>query len=323
MTLTPIFDSSVTSRSDAAAIEQAINAAAGQLSSAFSNAATVRFNVSWGSVQGQAIPSGDVASSIENLSGPYTFSTLLTDFRSVAAANPYDSILQAAVAHLPKTNPAGALTYKIPYGEAQAMGLLPATLKLAAGGIGFSTGFTWDTNRADGITTGAYDLQGAATHEIMEILGRISGLQSASPSLATPLDLFRYSAVGVNNFSYSAGAYFSFDGGQTVVERFNVNGGGDRSDIASATGLTDVQAAYLPRGVVMTLSAADLQMLDALGWGAYTAPSYGGVVDPYYFGTLQSAAGAAPEPAVWTLMLAGVGGVGALARLRARREAAA
>ncbi len=319
LTLVPLFDSSVTSNPNALAIENAVKTVSAELGSAFSNHATVRFSVSWGSVQGSPIPGNEVASSIENLSGPYSFSTLTTDIRTMAAANPANPVLQSVVAHLPRSNPAGGLGFAIPYAEAQAIGLLPPASHLAAGGIGFSTSVSWDFNPVGGVSANTYDLEGAATHEIIEVLGRISGLESSRPTVATPLDLFRYSASGVSSFSYSAPAYFSIDGGRTAVERFNVAGSGDRSDIASAPGLTDVQAAYLPRGIALTLSAADLTVLDALGWGAFTPPTFEGSVDPFYLGSVQSFGGAVPEPDLWVLMLTGFAGVGFAARSVQRR----
>ncbi len=321
LTLTPIFDSSVTSNPNAALIENAINTVSSELGSSFSNAAIIKFNVSWGSAGGASIPTYDVSASVENLSGPYSFSAFTADLRSVAAANPNDAVLQSVAAHLPKSNPAGSLSYGIPYAEAQAIGLLPPASRLPAGAIGFSNAVKWDFDPTDGVAANTYDLEGAAAHEIMEVLGRISGLQSARPTLATPLDLFRYTAAGVSSFSYSTAAYFSVDGGQTAIEHFNVTGSGDRSDIASAPGLTDVQAAYLPTGVALTLSAADLTLLDALGWGAFTAPQYGGAPDPFYLGSVQSFGGAVPEPASWALMLIGFTGAGFAVRSKTRTKA--
>ena len=320
-TLTPVFDSSITSNPNAPAIETAIDTVASELGSAFSNSAVIHFNVSWGSVQGKPIPGGDVSASEENLTGPYSFSTFTADLKAVAAANPDDPVLQSVAANLPRSNPAGALSYGIPYAEAQAIGLLPPASRLPAGAIGFSNAVTWDFNPIDGVAANTYDLEGAAAHEIMEVLGRISGLQSAKPTVATPLDLFRYTAAGVSSFSYSAAAYFSIDGGQTAIEHFNVAGSGDRSDIASAPGLTDVQAAYLPTGVALTLSAADLTLLDALGWGAFTAPQYGGAPDPFYLGSVRSFGGAIPEPKSWGLMLIGLAGTGFAVRSKTRTKA--
>ena len=79
----------------------------------------------------------------------------------------------------------------------------------------------YDFNRADGISANAYDFQGLAMHEIEEVLGHITGLQSSSaPQYATPFDLFRYTAKGVSSFSYADHAYFSIDGGATNLGNF-------------------------------------------------------------------------------------------------------
>jgi hypothetical protein len=44
--------------------------------------------------------------------------------------------------------------------------------------IEFTTGYSWDYNRADGITAGSYDFTGAAIHEIAHALGFVSGVDT-------------------------------------------------------------------------------------------------------------------------------------------------
>src|ERR1035437_9170321 len=83
----------------------------------------------------------------------------------------------------------------------------------------------------------------------------------------SPLDLFHYSAPGVRDFSGTTPGYFSINGGQTNLNKFNTNPGGDFGDWASSAG-DDSPLAYASPGVVMPFPAADLPAMDVIGWNA-------------------------------------------------------
>jgi hypothetical protein len=320
MTIIPTFSSSITSRSNASTIENAFNAAAKQFDTDFANPAVVRITVSWGSVGGQSLGAGDIGSSIDNLSGPYSFTAVTNDLKAVAKANPTNTVLATAAADLPKTDPTKKNAYEVPYAEAKAMGLLPPTLGMTDGYIGFSSTANFDFNPVGGISTGAYDFEGLAAHEIEEVMGRTTGLESSSASWGTPFDLYRYSSVGVSNFSYTSKGYFSIDGGHTDLGDFNNTGAGDRSDWLSSTGMTDLQSAYLSTGVAYGLSKSDLTALDALGWGAFGASGLSSAGPSELF--IKGAAGGVPEPSTWAVLLTGLGLVGVAARRRRAQPAA-
>lgn len=316
LVIKPIFDSSITSQSDAAQIESAFNSAAAVFDRAFANPATVNIAVSWGSVAGGAIPAGDISTSMDNLSGAYSYAGVVSYLTAASKANPLNTVLATAVSHLPKTDPTRLGQFEIPYAEAKALGMLPAALPMMDGYIGFDSKVAYDFNPAGGITAGDYDFQGLAAHEIEEVLGRITGLQSSGVDWATPFDLYRYAAAGVSSFSYGAHAYFSVNGGQTDLGNFNYSGGGDRSDWLTLSASTDVQDAYVYTGKALTLSATDLQALDALGWGVSrltgsTPLSTIGALSP-----TGGALSAVPEPATWAMMLVGAALIGGRARRR-------
>lgn len=323
MHINPVFDSSITSRSNAAQIESAFNAAASQFDSAFKNPATVNISVSWGSVGGQTIAAGDLGQSIDNLSGYYSYSSLSGYLRSVSAANPADKTLDSVVDYLPKSDPTRLNQFEIPYAEAKAIGLLPSSLPITDGYIGFSSTAAFDFNPAGGVSSGYYDFQGLAAHEIEEVLGRITGLQSTAPQWATPFDLLRYSSAYTADFSYTKPGYFSINGGLTDLGGFNVSGAGDRSDWVAIASVRDVQNAYLYTGKALGLSDSDLAALDALGWGVGTLS--GTSLAPT--GTLSSAPSAGlsavPEPATWTTLSLGLGLSGFLLRRRRNGHAPA
>jgi hypothetical protein len=314
LVIKPTFDSSVTSRSNAAAIESAFDSAAAILDKAFPNPVTVNITVSWGSVAGHALSSGDIGGSTDNLSGPYSYTSMVSYLTAASKANPTDATLAGAVAHLSKTDPTKKNSFEIPYAEAQALGMLPRTLAITDGYIGFSSGAQFDFNPVDGVSAGYYDFQGLAGHEIEEVLGRVTGLGAGTTRWATPFDLYRYAGVGVPNFSYSTAAYFSIDGGHTNLGDFNISGGGDRSDWYAASGLTDLQTAYLTTGRAYALSASDLTGLDALGWGVWNPSGLQLSPGPSTLSGVSAAMSATPEPSSWAMLVLGFGFVGALGR---------
>lgn len=314
----PVFGPSITSLSDAAVVESAFNSVAAVFDSAFANPATVNITVSWGSIAGAAIPAGDVSASLDNLSGPYSYSSVVGYLTGASRANPTDAVLAGAVSHLPKTDPTKLGQFEIPYAEAKALGLLPGALPMMDGYIGFDSAVAYDFNASNGVTTGTYDFQGLAAHEIEEVLGRITGLQSSGPSWATPFDLYRYTTAGVSSFTYGAHAYLSVDGGQANLGDFNYTGGGDRSDWLTSSSSADVQDAYVPTGKALALTADDLEALDALGWGASNVTVSSPLSKASGLFPTGGAVAAVPEPATWALMVAGLGLIGASLRRRPR-----
>ena len=306
------YDSSITSLSNAATIESDLNSVAQYFDTTLASPVTVNIGVSWGAVGGQVIPSSDVSSSVENLYGYFTYSQIKSDLTTAAKNNPLDTALVTAAAHLPASAPSGQGQYAITSADAKALGVIPGILPGTDGYIGFSKTAAWDFSPANGVTANTYDFEAAAAHEITEVLGRVSGLTSTSPSFRTPLDLYRYSAAGQLGWSYTSAAYFSVNGGVTNLGAFNNQGAGDRGDWAA--GGDDAQSAYLHTGQADGLTTADLTALDALGWGGSNLGDTQ-LLTPTLMA--QSFMGAAvPEPATWALMTLGVGLIGAALRRR-------
>ena len=102
--------------------------------------------------------------------------------------------------------------------------------------IGLNTSLTFPPN---GIIGGTVGLQAVANHEIDEALG-IGGTGSTltgTGSLTGPvgdLDLYRYSAPGTRSYtntnSTSPSAYFSINGGATILSYFSQTDGADFGD---------------------------------------------------------------------------------------------
>ena len=115
-----------------------------------------------------------------------------------------------------------------------------------------------------------YDLQSVVSHEIDEVLGTSSDLGQAN---IRPPDLFRYSSTGARSFTTSGDdAYFSIDGGTTLLARYNQNAGADYGDWWSYTTHSPVrvQDAYGTPGTAPDLGV-ELTVLDSVGWTLVSA----------------------------------------------------
>ncbi len=315
MTITPIWDSSITALGNAGVVESAFTAVANDYARSFSNPVNVYVNVSWGRVAGTALPSNAVGASSTNLYGYFTYAQVKSFLAASSAGNPADTALATALRYLPATAPAGTSKYVIASAEAKALGIIPATQSSPDGYIGFAGSTAAYSFTPGTLTSKLYDFQSVAAHEIAEILGRISGVDNGS--WRTPFDLYRYAAPGTLGYAYKSAAYFSIDGGRTNLANFNYStSGGDRGDWATTSSSADAQDAFIGKGQRKNITAVDLTALDVLGWGGANLGNAGGNPQGIAFGLVNP--GAVPEPATWTLLIAGFGVTGgALRRLRA------
>jgi hypothetical protein len=132
-----------------------------------------------------------------------------------------------------------------------------------------------DSNRADGIATNKYDMFAVALHEMDEFLGvggPASTVGSGYPYLGIE-DLFRYSSAGVRSYTTAGDdAYFSIDGGSTMLARFNQTSGGDYADWWSIGAHTpSAQDAFGTPGVISNFNSAERVALDVVGWNLSAA----------------------------------------------------
>jgi hypothetical protein len=249
---------------------------------------TINLHVGWGEINGHSLNPGNLGQSSTNQQGFYNYNTVKTaltnDAKSAADAT--------AIANLPATYPAGSGNiFVMSNAEAKALGLLAGNAAGIDGWVGFNSAaaYTFDPNNR--AVAGEFDFVGLAEHEITEIMGRYGlGQNGASSGRFSPIDLFRYTSAGVLDTTPENGAYFSIDGGSTVINTFNGTGGGDLSDWSGAT--LDSFNHALTLGKELDVSAGDITEMDVIGF------------DP-----------AVPEPATFTLI-----GFGIAASIYLRRK---
>jgi hypothetical protein len=179
--------------------------------------------------------------------------------------------------------------------DAKALGLgIPAST--LDGTITLSSGFTWDFDPSNGITPGAYDFIGVATHELGHALGFYSNVDTLdycsvpangchtdtepgppfteNDFAVSALDLFRYSsnsrAQGVIDFTADNRAkYFSIDGGATSIATFSNGkffGDGWQASHWKRGYNIGIMDPAVSSGYLMSISPNDIEALDVIGW---------------------------------------------------------
>jgi hypothetical protein len=254
MTINITWDASTASAP--ASFKAAVTAAVQYYESQFTNPITINIDVGYGEVANQSLGSGALGES-ESYISSYSYSQLRSALVAKATANGDTS----AVASLSATNPASG-TFYVTTAEAKALGLTTATTNLD-GYVGFSSSLPFNYNLTNTAVAGQYGFLGVVEHEISEVMGRISMLNSASSYSA--MDLFRYAAPGAPSLTGSKSAYFSVNGGVTNLDNFNNNPSGDYGDWAASAG-NDAYLAFTSSGTVDTVSPADLQLMEVLGY---------------------------------------------------------
>ena len=168
----------------------------------------------------------------------------------------------AAVAALPATDPSRGSGFMIPISQAVVLGLTPqANTAVINVTVNSNAGFTFGG-----------DVIGALQHELTEgVFGRVAAL--GSYDTWAPLDLFRFTASGIRDYSGGGSGLTTYFGlSPTQVSAFayhnaisptGADDGQDLGDWESTRG--DAFGPGQP-GMPATMSATDLQVLDILGW---------------------------------------------------------
>lgn len=288
-------------------------AAAGMWSQAFTDPVTVKLTVGTAALAPNVL--GQAASL--RYTGSYT------DIKGAMSADATSSMDATAMANLPAGPNFGMLinrTSDNPNGAGSATPFLDttgantSTIRLTAANaralgfalpvgnitglctdcdafIQFSTAFTWDHNRGNGIDANAFDFVGVAVHEIGHALGFVSGVDtldgngngnfsSNAFTYVSPLDLFRYSDQSdpLDVIDWTADQrdkFFSIDKGATRGPSFSTGvtfGDGRQASHWKdnlGIGILDPTSA---RGEFLSISFNDLNALDVIGWNVSDRP---------------------------------------------------
>jgi hypothetical protein len=272
LTIIPTFDSSITSLPGAAAIEGAINAAITVLEADISNPITVKIDF-----QNMTGGLGESTSGVYTLSYFDYYNALKAQLTTPAQLTALASLGPAPTSSASPNPVNGSNLMEIGAPQGRMLGFNTPGVVAGPGGaifdtiIGLNLSITSPPNTLNNTT---YGLQAVANHELDEALG-IGGLGSFLGSGFNgvgPLDLFRYSAPGVRSFTTdpAASAYFSLDGGKTVLSYFNQTAGADYGDWLSnpiPPGFSpQVQDAFGLQGTNPALGPNELAAFSTLGF---------------------------------------------------------
>jgi len=245
-----------------------VDAAENYLQSLFGNVCTVNCNF-------------NVAQLNPNFSGENSFDPITVSYSQFVnaltqhASTPEAQAAAAALASLP--DPSSGAPWKIPVGEAQILGLASPD-----GVTDDSIVLNSDYWTASALANDPSDAEAVIEHELSEgIMGRIGSLGIADPGYWAPMDLFRFTASGQRDFTGGKDGqltYFSVNGanintGLQYHNSVNSRGQFDGEDLADWDQVgADANATdpFGPGGPGVgdpgTLSATDIQIMEALGW---------------------------------------------------------
>jgi hypothetical protein len=223
--------------------------------------------------------SADDNLAVNSLSTKPTFNMLLN--RTANSPNGAGS----ATPFLDSDGDANNKTIRLTSANAKALGLV-ANNTTSDASISFSNQFSWDFNRNDGISAGAFDFVGIAAHEIGHSLGFISGVDILDGNssgtfyndnqftFVSSLDLFRYSSdsAKVKAIDWTADArekYLSIDGGVTKIVTLATGetkgDGRQASHLKDNLGLGIMDPTGAP-GELLQITENDKRAFDIIGW---------------------------------------------------------
>ena len=262
LTITPVFDSSITSDPNSAAIVGAINAAIADIQSRYMDpiGATINF---------ATMGSGLGMSSTYYCN--YSYATYLAALK--ADAKTASDAVANSLLPSSSTNPVnGASSINVKTANLRAVGITCSLPPGAPDGtVSLNTSITIPGSPG---STLQYSLQSVAEHEIDEVLGLSSSLPTVLGGTIFPQDLFRYNSAGARTFTTlgSVIAFFSLDGTTHVAQFDNQNDGGDFGDWQSnplPMGVAPkVQDAFATAGSNPPYGVAEITALDVIGYDA-------------------------------------------------------
>jgi hypothetical protein len=271
LTITPTFDSTITSDPNAAAIEGTINTAINFYQTTFTTNTASPINVT---IDFQEI--NTVLGQTNTTPYDVGYQAFIN---ALIGASSGDATDTTALSHLPAgpINPVtGTTDFLVKTATLRALGFNGASFPPIGGfdgTIGLNTHFTTPGSPGSPL---AFSLLAVTEHEIDEVLGLGSSLPYYT--MPSPEDLFRYTNTGTRSFTTNGTAvsFFSVDGTTDLAQFDNQNDGGDFGDwqsnpLPNGVG-PKVQDAYATQGANPSLSinSPEVIALDAMGYNLAT-----------------------------------------------------
>ncbi|HZE12319.1 MAG TPA: fibronectin type III domain-containing protein, partial [Chthoniobacterales bacterium] len=233
LVIDPTFDSSITGNPNAAAIEAMVNRAIALYESLFSDPVTVEILFRYSTTRPNGTAIGDP--NLIALSSYVIYSPSWSTYINALQADAKTANDAAANASLPPNPLSTSIITTSANGRAVGGDTPPAM---------FADGTVTVGGPYDGIVTlnaaapyqfvrpvgsGSYDAQSELEHEVDEVLGLGSYLDSTGSNLR-PQDLFSWSVPGTRSTTKFGERYFSIDSGRTAIVEFNQTSGFDYGD---------------------------------------------------------------------------------------------
>jgi hypothetical protein len=190
MNLQFVYDPSVANAP--AGFQDALNLVAQYLDAAIPNAGTITIRVGWGEINDVTVTS--LANSSTDALIPVTYQQL-----------------QGAIPSLPSADPYVGTQYFLPDAQAVLLDLAPNAGDVGAVGFNSTVQYNFDHSA----TPNTFDFIGVALHEITEVLGRQDFFEDFVNAVSE-YDVYRVHQNG--------NAYFSLDGGHTLINEFSTVG---------------------------------------------------------------------------------------------------
>jgi len=167
---------------------------------------------------------------------------------------------------LPDSNPFGGSMNATNSQEA-AMGLFSpdgSTHTSSDATVTLNSNLAYSFDPSQGVKPSQFDAVGVLEHEVSEVMGRQCGGSSPGSLFPEPFALFRYDASGTIDTTNGINDYFALnDKGSFIHSHMGEPNGNDLADWNS---LTDDCVGFAGQGRVQTFSAADVRVMEALGW---------------------------------------------------------
>jgi hypothetical protein len=281
LVISATFDSSITSNPNAAAIEAMVNRAIAIYESLYSDPITVFIRFRYSTTKPDGTPIGSPSQIAQ--SNYVVYSPSWNTYISALQADAKTANDDMANASLP-ANPLSANIFcSSANGRALGGDTPPAMFDdstVAAGGpydgiVTLNASAPQQFVRP--VNSSAYDAQRLIEHEMDEVLGLGSRLDSTNSNVR-PQDLFSWSSPGVRNISKTGTRYFSIDGGNTPIVNFNQTANLDFGDWQSdpcPQANPYVQNAFGCRGQASDISQTSPEgiNLDVIGYDPVVPPS--------------------------------------------------